>query len=51
MPRREGDVVTPMKKPIVTIRHEERMRREGRACRRRKEVKTVKGRTKPRATW
>lgn len=42
---------TPMKNPKVTIEQEERMRREGRACRRRYDVPTVRGRTRPRATW
>jgi hypothetical protein len=42
---------TPMKKPSVTMEQEMRMRREGRACNTMKEVQTVKGRTRPRATW
>ena len=42
---------TPMKNPSVTTPHAMRMRRDGRECRAMKEVKTVKGRTSPRATW
>lgn len=42
---------TPMKKPRVTNAQERRMRREGRVCKTRPEVATVKGNTKPRATW
>lgn len=42
---------TPTKKPMVTTPQASRMRKEGRAWRRKKEVPTVKGRTIPRATW
>jgi hypothetical protein len=42
---------TPTKKPRVTSAQERRMRREGRECRKIREVQTVKGRTSPRATW
>jgi hypothetical protein len=35
----------------VTKLQERRMRREGRECRKMSEVQTVKGRTRPRATW
>lgn len=41
---------TPTKKPRVTMEHETRMRSDGRDCRIKKEVQTVKGRTSPRAT-
>lgn len=42
---------TPMKNPKVTMEHENRIRRDGREWRRKYEVQTVKGRTRPRATW
>lgn len=42
---------TPMKNPRVTMVHEKSMRSDGRAWRNRYEVPTVKGRTRPRATW
>jgi hypothetical protein len=42
---------TPTKKPQVTRPQQRRMRREGREWRKMKEVQTVKGRTRPRATW
>ena len=41
---------TPTKNPMVTTAHAARIRREGRACRRKKDVPTVNGRTMPRAT-
>ena len=41
---------TPMKNPRVTTPHAKRMRMDGRECRTMKEVKTVMGRTSPRAT-
>lgn len=42
---------TPTKKPQVTRPQQRRMRKEGRAWRKMKEVPTVNGRTRPRATW
>jgi len=42
---------TPTKKPAVTIKHEKRMWRDGRVCKKKYEVVTVRGRTRPRATW
>lgn len=42
---------TPTKNPSVTTEHEIRIRRDGRECRTMKEVQTVKGKTRPRATW
>jgi hypothetical protein len=42
---------TPTKKPSVTTEQLSRMRRDGRAERKKQEVRTVKGRTRPRATW
>lgn len=41
---------TPTKKPSVTTAHAIRIRRDGRECRMKKDVQTVKGRTIPRAT-
>jgi len=54
MPIEETEVPsrkTPTKKPRVTSPQERRIRREGRECRKMREVQTVKGRTSPRATW
>ena len=42
---------TPMKKPSVTIPHEASTLSDGREWRTTQEVTTVKGRTRPRATW
>jgi hypothetical protein len=42
---------TPTKKPRVTMVHATRMQREGRVLRMTEEMATVKGRTRPRATW
>lgn len=42
---------TPTKKPIVTTPQQRRMRSDGLECRKMNEVQTVKGRTRPRATW
>ena len=42
---------TPMKNPKVTVAQQRRMRREGRAESIKKDTQTVKGRTRPRATW
>ena len=42
---------TPMKNPKVTVAQQKRMRREGRDESIRKDTQTVKGRTRPRATW
>jgi len=54
MPIKETDVPsrkTPTKKPSVTTEQATRMSSEGRVCRTKKDVATVKGRTRPRATW
>jgi len=42
---------TPMKNPKVTTVHENRMEDEGFELRKTSEVRTVKGRSKPLATW
>lgn len=42
---------TPMKKPVVTKKHAKRTRRDGREWSTKREVQTVKGRTRPLATW
>lgn len=42
---------TPMRKPKVTMEHARRTSTDGRAARKTKEVRTVKGSTSPRATW
>ena len=42
---------TPMKNPKVTIKHENRIDKEGFELRKTSEVSTVKGRSKPLATW
>lgn len=42
---------TPTKNPIVTIPQEMRTRSDGREWRRTKEMATVMGRRRPRATW
>lgn len=42
---------TPMKNPKVTVAQQKRMRREGRDESIKKDTHTVKGRTRPRATW
>lgn len=42
---------TPTRKPRVTSAHARRIACEGRAERKKAEVRTVKGRTSPRATW
>jgi len=41
----------PTKNPTVTIAQATRMRGDGRACSSKKDVATVKGRIRPRATW
>lgn len=41
---------TPTKKPSVTTEQAKRIRRDGRACKKTKEVPTVKGSNNPRAT-
>ena len=53
-PREETSVPskkTPTKKPMVTNKQAQRIRRDGRKWRAKNEVKTVKGKTRPRATW
>lgn len=42
---------TPMKNPKVTVAQQRRMRREGRDASIKNDTPTVKGRTRPRATW
>jgi hypothetical protein len=42
---------TPMKKPKVTMVHEKRIEEEGFELSKTSEVSTVKGRSKPLATW
>lgn len=42
---------TPMKNPNVIMVHEERIDRDGFELRKTSEVSTVKGRSKPLATW
>jgi hypothetical protein len=54
IPRPETYVLsrnTPTKKPAVTIKHEKSIRMDGRACKKIYDVTTVRGRTRPRATW
>lgn len=47
----ERSKTTPMRKPNVTVATPRRMRSEGRECSINEERMTVKGRTRPRATW
>lgn len=42
---------TPIKNPMVTTLHDKRIRKDGREWRNIKDVQTVNGRRRPRATW
>jgi len=42
---------TPTKKPMVTNKQAESVRRDGREWSTKRDVQTVKGKTRPRATW